>query len=223
MAAKKTPIKKSHFYILIGCAAVVFLVLVTMGLRVLLREDEGKRRKQIQMVTLLTPPPPPKVEELPPEPVKQEEKIETPPEKPDDQPEPPKEMPAQNLGIDADAGLGGDAFGLEARRGGSNLIGGGGAGSIYGWYANQVSSSLQKAANQLIQQEGGVPPGQWKKVSFEVTVDVFGKIQKFSITSSSGNDRIDGAVKRALQMSQNFEPPPPGMPKVMRMSVILQG
>ena len=94
---------------------------------------------------------------------------------------------------------------------------------MYGWYANQISSSLQKTANQLIQQEGGVPPGQWKKVSFELTVDVFGKIQKFSITGSSGNERIDGAVKRALQTARTFEPPPPGMPKVMRMSVTLQG
>ncbi len=202
----------------------MFVAGLVLVVSLLLQNDEGGRKKQIQMVTLLAPPPPPKIVEKLPEPEKLEEEIETPPEeKPAEEPDPAKEPPPENLGLDADAGLGGDEFGLQAKKGGSSLIGGNGTGSLYGWYANIVSNNLQKTANDIIQKEGGVPPGKWKKVTFEVMVDVFGKVTKYSIVRSSGNERIDGAVKKALQMGHTFEPPPPGMPKVMKFAVSLQG
>jgi TonB family protein len=225
MAAKKSSLTKKQLYLLAGGAAVCIFAVLILVVSFLLRDDEGSRQRQIQTVTLITPPPPPKIEEQLPEPEKPEEKIEAPPEeKPVEEPEPAKEPPpSNNLGLDADAGLGGDDFGLQAKKGGSSLIGGNGTGSVYGWYANVVSSNLQKTANDIIQKDGGVPPGQWGKVTFEVMVDVFGKVTKFSILKSSGNEKIDGAVKKALQMARPFEPPPPGMPKVLRFAVSLQG
>ncbi len=224
MAAQKKQSNK-QFFLIVGGVLVVLLIGVFFLVKFLMSNEGTNRQKKPQMVTLLAPPPtPPKVEEKIPEPEKQEEKIEKPEEKPDDKPEPPKEAPPpQNLGLDANAGLGSDGFGLEARRGGSNLIGGGGAGSPYAWYAGQLSTSLQKVANDIIQREGGVPTGKWGKVSFEVTVDVYGKISHYSIIKSSGNQKIDDAVKKALQAANAFEPPPPGMPKVMRFAVSLQG
>ncbi len=225
MTSPKPPHSKKRFLFIAAGAVVVLGAVFVLLLGFLLRNDEGGRKKPMQMVTLLAPPPPPKIEEKPPEPEKKEEKIEEPPqEKPAEKPEPAKEPPpAQNLGLDANAGLGGDAFGLEARRGGSNLIGGGGAGSPYAWYAGQIGNNLQKTANEIIQREGGIPPGKWEKVSLEVTMDMFGKIAKFSILNSSGSQKIDEAVKKALQTAQSFEPPPPGMPKVLRFAVSLQG
>lgn len=225
MASQKPPQSKKKLYLIVGGAAVLLVMGLVLGLSFLLKNDEGSHKKQIQMVTLLAPPPPPKIEEKLPEPEKLEEKIETPPEeKPVEEPEPAKEPPpSNNLGLDAEAGLGGDGFGLQAKKGGSNLIGGNGTGSLYGWYANVVSSNLQKTANDILQKDGGIPPGQWGKVTFEVMVDVFGKVTKFSILKSSGNEKIDGAVKKALQMARPFEPPPPGMPKVLRFAVSLQG
>lgn len=220
------PKKQSNkrFFLIVGGVFIVLLIGVFFLFKFLMSNEGSNRQKKPQMVTLIAPPPPPpKVEEKIPEPEKQEEKIEQPEEKPDDKPEPPKEAPAQKLGLDANAGLGNDGFGLEARRGGSNLIGGGGAGSPFAWYAGQLSNSLQKTANDIIQREGGVPPGKWEKVSFEVTVDVFGKISKYAILKSSGNPKIDDAVKKALQSASTFEPPPPGMPKVLRFAVSLQG
>lgn len=225
MTSPKPPQSKKRFFFIAAGAVLVLGAIFALLISLLLKNDGGGRKKQIQMVTLLAPPPPPKIEEKLPEPEKQEEKIEEPPEeKPAEKPEPAKEPPPpQNLGLDADAGLGGDAFGLEARKGGSSLIGGGGAGSPYAWYAGQISNSLQKTANEIIQREGGIPPGKWGKVSFEVKMDMFGKIAKFSILKSSGNPKIDDAVKKALQMAHSFEPPPPGMPKVLRFAVSLQG
>jgi len=228
MATKKKPSKINPMYVMTGGAACLILAAVVLVVIFIPRGDEGGRKKQMQTVTLVTPPPPPppKVVEKPPEPEKVQEKIETPKELPMEKPQPvsPEPPSSANLGVDADAGVGGDAFGLQARRGGGNLIGGsGGGGSLYGWYAGQISTKLQKTANDIIQKEGGVPPGKWEKVSFEVTVDVFGKITKFSILKSSGNPKIDDAVKNALQMAHSFEPPPPGMPKILRFAVSLQG
>lgn len=231
MAAKKRTSKIKPIHLITGGAACVLLAAVVLVVILLPGGDDGGRRKQMQTVTLLTPPPPPppppKEIEKPPEPEKVEEKMEAPKDMPLEKPEPVSQEPppAANLGLDAEAGVGGDAFGLQARRGGSNLIGGsrGGGGSLYGWYAGQISTNLQKAANEIIQREGGIPSGKWAKVSFEVTVDMFGKISKFSILGSSGNQKIDDAIKRAVQSANTFEPPPPGMPKVLRFAVSLQG
>ncbi len=231
MASKKQQLNKRYIYLITGGIVLVIVAALVMGIRSLLHNDGGMQQKHVQMVTIVTPPPPPppKVEEKPPEPPKIEEKIEVPKEelsvdKPDDT---SKDLPpSDNLGLDAEAGLGSDAFGLAAKKGGSSLIGGTGgknAGSLYGWYANVVSNKLQKTANDIIQKDGGIPTGKWDKVTFEVMVDVFGKVTKFSILKSSGNEKIDGAVKQALQMAHTFEPPPPGMPKVMKFAVSLQG
>lgn len=215
----------TKFLFLVGGVMLVLIAGVFFLVKFLMNTEESNRQKKPTMVTLVAPPPPPpKVEEKIPEPEKQEEKIEEPEEKPAETPEPPKDAPPpQNLGLDANAGLGSDGFGLEARRGGSNLIGGNGPGSPFAWYAGQISTSLQKTANEIIQREGGIPQGKWAKVSFEVTVDAYGKITHHAIIKSSGNQKIDDAVKRALQTANTFEPPPPGMPKVMRFAVSLQG
>jgi len=231
MARQKRTSKIKPLHLVTGGVALLIIVAVALVAIFFPHGGDGSRKKQMQTVTIVTPPPPPpppKVVEKPPEPIKEQEKIETPKEElPTEKPEPiAKEPPtSSNLGLDANAGVGSDAFGLQAKRGGASIIGGSGGngGSLYGWYANQLSTSLQKTANEILQQEGGIPPGKWDKVSFEVSVDVFGKISKFTILKSSGNPKIDEAVKKALQMAHTFEPPPPGMPKVLRFAVLLQG
>jgi protein TonB len=227
MAPKKK--KPNRIPLIVGGLAAAIIIALAFAVNFLLHNDSSGPKQQMQMVTLVTPPPPPppKVVEKPPEPIKQEEKIDTPKDMPAEKPDAaPPDRPPQNLGLDANAGLGSDAFGLQAKRGGANLIGGTGgknAGSLYGWYAGVISRDLQKTANDIIQKEGGIPPGKWENVTFEVAVDVFGKVTRFSIIRSSGNDRIDAAVKKALEMGHSYEPPPPGMPKVMRFAVTLQG
>lgn len=222
MAAPKKQSNK-QFFLIVGGVLVVLLIGVFFLVKFLMSNEGTNRQKKPQMVTLIAPPPPPpKVEEKMPEPEK-EEKIETPEEKPLETPEQPKDAPPpQNLGLDANAGLGSDGFGLEARRGGSSLIGGNGPGSPFAWYAGQISASLQKVANENLQRQGGAPKGQWGKISIEITMDMFGKIAKYNILKSSGNPIIDEALTKALQSAGSFEPPPPGMPKVMRFAVLLK-
>lgn len=226
MASQNRKRKNNYLYAIFGLAILAVIIAFGFGISLLLSDDENGRQSQVQTVTLLTPPPPPpKIEEKPPVQEEPEEEIETPEEQPAEKPEdtPQDAPPAEELGLDADAGLGSDAFGLKAKKGGRSLIGGKGTGSLYGWYANVVSSELQKTANEIIQQNGGIPPGKWQKVRFEVMLDVSGQLQKFSIVKSSGNEKIDAAVKKALQMTKQFEPPPPGMPRVLKFGVLLQG
>lgn len=225
---KKKTSKNKPLYIITGGAACL-LIVVLVVVFIFLPKDDGSQRKQVQTVTLVTPPPPPpppppKEVEKPPEPEKVEDKMEAPKDMPMDKPPPISQEPppSANLGVDADAGVGGDSFGLQARRGGGNLIGGGGSGSPFAWYAGQISTSLQKLANDNLQRQGGAPKGQWGKISVEITMDMFGRIAKYNVLKSSGNPIIDEALTKALQSAGSFEPPPPGMPKVMRFAVLLK-
>lgn len=224
MSSSRKGLSKKHFYPIVGAVAFLLITVSAFAVHMLIQDDGSGRQKQLQMVTLLVPPPP-KVEEKPPEPEEPEEKIETPEEEKlaDEQEDSSQDLPpSEELGLDADAGLGSDGFGLKAKKGGQSLIGGNGD-SLYGWYASLISSDLQKLANDIIQQEGGIPTGQWQKVRFELKLDVFGNIQGFFLLSSSGNEKIDKAVNEALRRKNQFEPPPPGMPKVLKVDVILQG
>lgn len=224
MTTERKGLSKKHF-IPIACGALCLLVTASaFSIYMLVQDDGGSRQKKPTMVSLVLPPPP-KIEEKPPEPEEPEEKIEKPEEeKLADEPEEsaPDLPPSEQLGLDADAGLGSDGFGLAANKGGRSLIGGNGN-SLYGWYANLISSDLQNLANEIIRQEGGIPPGKWQKVRFELKLDVFGTIQRFALLTSSGNDKIDNAVNEALRQKNKFEPPPPGMPHVLKVDVILKG
>src|SRR5208337_62662 len=99
-------------------SAVVIITLVGLGafmVKTVLTEDKV-RHKAVHTVTLLKPPPPQKVEK-PPEPeVKQEKPQESQvveqqdvPDNKSNKDEPP---PGDQLGLDAEGGAGGDAFGL---------------------------------------------------------------------------------------------------------------
>ena len=54
----------------------------------------------------------------------------------------PDQAPDQPLGVDAEGSAGGDAFGLAARRGGADLIGGTGS-APYAWYTNRMRDEIK--------------------------------------------------------------------------------
>src|ERR1700732_4737249 len=84
-----------------------------------------KPQRLVQTVQIIRPPPPPPPDQPPPPPEKTQEPL--PKDVPDPTPEQqPDQAPDQPLGIDADGSAGGDTFGLAARHGGSDLIGGAG-------------------------------------------------------------------------------------------------
>lgn len=224
MAHKNKRLTGKHIMIIAGGAGLLMVCLTVFVFSVLISDEGPQRKRQTQMVTLLPPPPPPKIEEQPPEPEEQKEKIAEP--EPEEKPNEPEDVaddlpPAEELGLDADAGLGSDAFGLKAKKGGRGLIGGNG-GSIYGWYTGIISADLQKLVNKIIQERGGVPEGKWRTI-VRVVLDEFGNIKTFSIIGSSGNDKMDGAVLEALKSATLGETPPPGMPRVLKLSFSARG
>lgn len=224
--------KKQRLLIWIGtaCIALVFLGGGFMVVKMLLSKDEGKRRRQIQSVTLVKPPPP-KVEEKPPEPeVEKKEKIiepepeETPPEDVNETQDdgPP---PGEDLGLDADGSGGADGFGLRAKKGGRDLIGGYGDQSLmrkYAWYTRIMQDELREKVNRYMEKNGGVPDGNL--IAFiRISLDADGKVVGIELTGSSGNHKMDNAVQEALMLTSLSEPPPPGMPKIMKVKISSRG
>ena len=212
--------------------AIVLIGISTIIVNALISDDGNKRQKQIQMVTLLTPPPPPKIQEKPPEPeVKEEEEIEE-PEMEEAEPEPTEETasdeppPGENLGLDADGVSGSDGFGLQAKKGARRLIGGsGGDDSImrrYAWYTRILQEDLRKKVNKYLEENGGVPDSDAKAV-VQIELDDSGQILNVSLKGSSGNEIVDKAIQESLKIAKISEPPPLGMPRILKLKISARG
>src|ERR1700685_2572485 len=128
---------------LIAAVGAICLILgFAWFVHVMMGAKSGKPQRMVQTVQVIRPPPPPPPDQPPPPPP---EKTEEP--LPKDQPDPtpeqqPDQAPDQPLGIDADGSAGGDAFGLAARRGGSDLIGGSGT-APFAWYTNRMRDAIK--------------------------------------------------------------------------------
>ena len=208
-------------------SGIVILVLVGLGatmVKMVLTEDKV-RHKAIHTVTLLKPPPPTKLEKPPEQEVKQEKPHENQmvqqqdvPNSKSDKNEPP---PGDQLGLDAEGGAGGDAFGLVGRKGGRALVGsdpnGGGPQSLmqkYAWYNRGIQDEIHKVFAR-----GNIPSGNLETIVV-LQLDDNGNLVKYRIYKSSGSEQMDSAVSRALSLIKRFnEPPPEGMPKVLRVEI----
>ncbi|MEA1947445.1 MAG: TonB family protein [Thermodesulfobacteriota bacterium] len=200
-------------------------------IKLLLSDDSQKRKRQVQMVALLKPPPP-KIKEKPPEPeIKKKEEIiepepeETPPEDMEDTGE--EDMPeGDELGLDAEGSSGSDNFGLKGKKGGRALIGGGLSEKSlirkYSWYIRLIQDEIRKTVKTYLEQNGGIPEGNLKTL-VKIILDETGNIVDFSIFGSSGNHRMDNAVKEALKMARVNDPPPKRMPKVIELKITSKG
>jgi TonB family protein len=226
--------KKSQktVFIIAGGVAVAMICVFALVLKILLSEDSGRRKRQIQQVTLMTPPPPPKVKVKEPEPEieKEEEIIEQEMEEPEPEPmddqasdEPP---PGQDLGLDADGTAGSDGFGLKAKKGARSIIGGTYSESSllkkYAWYTRIVQEELRKKVNGYLEENGGIPDGDLNAI-VQITLDDNGNILDFGIVTSSGDANMDEAVKSSLEMAQISEAPPQDMPKTIKLKISARG
>ncbi|HVN72133.1 MAG TPA: TonB C-terminal domain-containing protein [Desulfomonilia bacterium] len=208
-------------------SGIVIVVLVGLGatmVKMVLTEDKV-RHKAVHNVTLLKPPPPHKLEKLPEPEMKQEKPKENQmveqqdvQDSKSDKNEPP---PGDQLGLDAEGGAGGDAFGLVGRKGGRSLVGsdpnGGGPQSLlqrYAWYNRSISDEIHKVFAR-----GSIPSGNLETVVV-LQLDDNGNLVRYRIYKSSGSEQMDSAVTRALGLIKKFsEPPPEGMPKVLRVEI----
>ena len=197
-------------------AGALFAVLLIVGfvwfVHTMMAAKTGKTTRSVQVVQIIRPPPPP--DQPPPPPVKSEEPL------PKDVPEPtpeqqPEQAPDQPLGVDADATAGGDAFGLAARRGGSDLIGGTGT-APYAWYTNRMRDEIKDrlAAAPCTKSAKG-------SLSTRVVVAADGHVKQIKLTTTTGNPKMDECVEKALAAITSLgDAPPPGMPEQVNLKLV---
>lgn len=189
--------------------------------------------RSLQEISLVRPPPPPppppKAEPPKVEPQPKMEvphKVETP--QPDKQPEPPPEAPPPGpaLGLDAAGGAGSDAFGLAARKGGSDLIGGtgsggGGAGpgNRFAWYGALVKERIQEA----VARDRTLGHADYR-ISVNVWIDIRGAVTRAELVDSTGDPALDDALRAALRQLEPLREGAPGdMPQPIRLRITARG
>lgn len=228
MVTKK---RRASRKVILGVSAAVVLLVLAMGVfvvRLLIADDPGKRKRQVQMVTLLKPPPPPKIKEKPPEPKQKKEVVEEKLDKPEETEDRTEDdtTPGEDLGLDSDGSAGSDAFGLKAKKDGRALIGQGlGRASLlrkYAWYTRILQDEIRTVVRKELDEGGGIPGGNLETL-VRIVLNEQGNIVEFSIYGSSGNHKMDEAVKKALGMTRVNEPPPEGMPKVLKLKISSKG
>jgi periplasmic protein TonB len=159
------------------------------------------------------PPPPPPPDQPPPPPQKTEEPL------PKDVPEPtPKDEeppPSQPLGIDADGSAGGDAFGLAARKGGSDLVGGNGS-AAFAWYTNR----LKDAVVEKLTADSRIETKKFS-ISVRVWLETDGRIKQVKLVTTTGNHDLDQRIETALgTLDRMSEAPPLEMPQPISLKIV---
>ncbi len=215
---------------------VVFLSGAAYIIVNVLSGEGPRKRDSVATVTLLKPPPVQVKEKLPePEPVKEmqkKEEIVDPTQGPKDEPQNndnDNTSAGDKLGLDAEGKAGGDSFGLVGKKGGRSILsgsGGGGMGRLsllskFGWYTQIVETEIRKKVMKHLDENGGIPRGKLQAV-VQVSVDSVGAIVKYKIIGSSGNHKMDDAVKQSIGDIKISEPPPEGMPRTMSIRVTSQ-
>jgi periplasmic protein TonB len=198
-------------------AGAVFGLLLILGFvwfaRTLMAAKTNKPSRQVQVVQVIRPPPPPPPDQPPPPPEKTQEAL--PKDKPEPAPDNNQAPPDQPLGIDADASAGGDAFGLAARSGGSDLVGGTGN-APFAWYTNRIADAIRERLSSL-------PCAKAAKgsLSMHVMVDAEGKLKQVQLATTTGNDKVDQCIASGLSgMPSINDRPPPGMPEQLTIRVV---
>lgn len=211
--AKKHPVLR-YLPLAVG---VLLVLAAVLGMIRLIQGFSGKedtpKRDVPQVVKIIRPPPPP---EEPPPPPPPEEKVDEP--LPQDVPEPEaadEAPPGEQLGLDAEGVAGGDAFGLAARRGGADIIGGGG-GAAFAWYTGMIKDGILDA---LAEDE------QVRKGNYRLTVRVWlapdGRVERIALADSTGNPQLDAAIEQALTRVRRLrEAPPLEMPQPVTLRIV---
>jgi periplasmic protein TonB len=210
--------KRSLRRIISRLAGGVFGLLLIVGfvwfVRTMMANKMAKPGRQVQVVQVIRPPPPPPPDQPPPPPP---EKTNVP--LPKDEPEPaPDNQPApanQPLGLDAEGAAGGDAFGLAARRGGSDLVGGTGS-APFAWYTNRITDAIRERLSSV-----ACAKSAKGSLSIHVLMQADGKIKQIQLATTTGNSGVDHCIDSALtSMPPMSDPLPPGMPEQVNLKIV---
>jgi protein TonB len=186
--------------------------------RTMMASKVSKPERVIQTVQIIRPPPPPPPDQPPPPPpekVEQELPKDTPQPKPEEQQAPPPEQP---LGLAAEGTAGSDAFGLEAREGGSDLIGGNGS-APFASYTNRIRDAVQEklAAAPCTRTAKG-------SLSIRVLMEADGRVKQIKLVTTTGDQKLDHCVDTALtSLTRINEPAPQGLPEQITLQIAFKG
>jgi TonB family protein len=92
----------------------------------------------------------------------------------------------------------------------------------YGWYTAKIQEEVKRQMRKRLDQDGGIPKGKLQAV-VKITLDARGNIVDYKIVASSGNDKMDEALKSSLPGFRISQPPPEGMPSAMTVRINSQG
>jgi protein TonB len=212
MAAKRT-LRRTISRLAGGVAGLLLIVGFVWFVRTMMASKTNKPGRQVQVVQIIRPPPPPPDQPPPPPPEKTEVPLPkgVPEPVPDNQPAPAD----QPLGIDAEGSAGGDAFGLAARRGGSDLVGGTGS-APFAWYTNRITDAIRERL-------ASVPCAKSAKgsLSIHVLMEADGRIKQVQLATTTGNRQMDQCIDTALtSMPRISDPLPPGMPEQVNVKIV---
>ena len=199
-----TELRKRLPVIVGGLISLIIIGGIVLFIKSMLNQPPGKPKKFIQTVTLIKTPPPPPPEVKPPEPVKQEVKIKQPEPQPKDIPDtPPDAPPPGDLGLDAAGVAGSDAFGLLARSGGRDIIGGGGS-----LTQRQYGMAIKSDILDFLSNVDALRKGEYD-IKIKFWFDANGKIKSFKLLKSTGNKKLDKTMKTTLAryVKLPFAPP----------------
>lgn len=169
-------------------------------------------KPRVQQITLvpIPPPTPPKLEEPPPEEIKEIDLPEPEPLPEQAENEPP---PGEDLGVDADGGAGGDAFGLLGKKGERSLVGSGG--SRFGRFATLLQQELHSYLTERSELRSG---------SYSVIVKLWisggGQVERVELVGSTGDRKTDESLRLALADGVRLnQAPPEDMPQPVRIRI----
>jgi outer membrane biosynthesis protein TonB len=235
---KKNKKSSVQTWLVPGMVVLVLLSGIGFVLKIVLSDDGPGKKASFSTVTLIKPPP--EVKEKPPEPEIQKEapkesmvaptEVAQPQDQAQDQSQ--DNTPAgSELGLDSAGGAGSDGFGLVGKKGGRAItLGGGGTSGLsrlslltkYGWYTQKIQEEVKAQVKKQLTQDGGIPKGKLQAL-IKIVLDANGKIVKYELVGTSGNSKMDEAVRTTLAQIKISEPPPAGMPAGMTVKIISQG
>jgi protein TonB len=200
---------------LVGGVLALFLLLgFVWFVRTMMAAKTGKPDRQIQTVQIIRPPPPPPPDQPPPPPPEKTEEA-LPKDNPDEPPPDNSPPPAGPLGLDAQGGAGDDAFGLAARAGGSDLVGGNGN-AAFAWYTNRLKDVIVEKLS------ADTRLGQKRfSLSVRVWIEADGRIKQVKLSSSTGDGTLDKAIESDLSsLLKLSDSPPLEMPQPVSLKIV---
>ena len=184
----------------------------------LMASKDQKQARTVQNITVIRPPPPPPPPPEAPPPPPPPEKIQEQVQQSEPEPTPDNTpAPSPQLGLDAEGAAGDDGFGLAARKGGSDMVGTGGA--AFAWFTGKLKDEVTDRLSSDAKLRG-------KKYTIGVRIWLSpdGRIKEIVMTSGTGSRELDSAIHSDIAaLGRLSETPPLEMPQPISLQIISRG